>query len=203
VGLPSAEVKHLLDTVNVTRWTEGGRGTLLTSPVIVASGAHYGAHGLTDQNGRQLGSSIPRPGEVAWGYDICDPDGRCLLVVEKVGLGRRERRTRWDVSKPGDARIITLRTLEGGYAIAEDSLQIGRLHKGEREGTCSIEDEHGHAFGRVQLARKKISRMGTERVDLVVEIEDQTPDPFREVTIAASVIADVSMIEFPSPSMGM
>jgi hypothetical protein len=196
----------------------------LTEPVIVARGEHEGRLELLDQDGRQLGFAERRThftydirdtdGQCVLIYDICDTDGQCVLAVRKVKLSLRERPTGWayDVSQPYDTGITTLRRTgswwKGTYSITEGGHQIGLLRgRGPlyptnivREPLCSVEDERGHLLWCVQLARKP--SFMKNRVALVVEIENQTPDQLRKVAVAATVIADHEMMPVPASGGG-
>jgi hypothetical protein len=82
-------------------------------------------------------------------------------------------------------------TIRSGAARASKALGIlGR----KKSPALVIEDHHGRQVARIHIARKK--RAG-HLVDLVVEVDDGTTEQLRKVAIAASVIADRELIDFP------
>jgi len=209
------EVEGLLAKVGTNR-RAGGGGTLLTEPVIVVRGMHRDPLELLDQNGRKLGSANPRP-LVDWSYEpsyeLCETDGRCVLMVRKLSRsfrGRLKGTWAYELFDPGDPRTITVSCAErwrkkqdtyrieregfdpwpSSATVREGPHQIGLLRSGAGRCLCSIQDEPGHILGRVLLARQQF----LDRFALVVEVENRTPDQLHKVAVAASVIADREML---------
>jgi hypothetical protein len=215
---PAEDVERLLAKVEVGRRAEGG-GTLLTEPVIVARGTSHEHLELLDQHGRQLGvADLVRPAGGLWlallgrsssptSYELCDADGRSVLIVREVKLSVSERfRRGWtcEVLQPGEFATITVsrvgRWSSRSYSIAEGPRQIGllRIEFGTtlvKAGAwlCSVEDETGHDVGTVLLADKRNS---SGRVALVLEVKDGSPAQLRRVAVAAILVADLRVIVF-------
>ena len=203
------DVAKLLTPTSVGRRTGGG--TLTSEPVVVVRGKHLSHFDLFDSSAGQLGRVVRVARKEA--FEFRDIDDGCVLKLEDVGPSWRSfglAKWRYEVSEPdkrGAISVRRVRRLNDTVSITEGPMQVGTIRSGAARGSRALrilvrkkspalvlEDHHGRQVARIYIARKK--RAG-HFVDLVVEVEDGTPEQLRKVAIAASVIADRELIEFP------
>lgn len=72
------------------------------------------------------------------------------------------------------------------------------MRRGRKRSLLLLEDEAGQHVARVLLGYKRVVGHPL-RIDLVVEIDDVAPDRLRAVALAANMIAQDRLIQYPGP----
>lgn len=208
------EIQRLLAKVKVDQRLGEGSRTLVGEPIVVARGVYLADFALLDQRGRRLGSAIPvdeQSGSGRWSrsYDFRDQDDRSLFILRDASSKQTSgffATWTYEVSDPEGRRVVSIHhqsrlretRRSGACSIVLDSGQIGTMRRGKKKCLLLLEDEAGQQMARVLLGYKRLVGHPL-RLDLVVEIDDAAPDRLRPVALAASMIAQSRVIEYPGP----
>jgi hypothetical protein len=200
------DIAELLRSTGVKRGTGGG-ATLTSEPVVVVRGQHLSHFDLFDRGGRQLGRVVRLARQEA--YEFRDIDDRCLIKLEDVGSSWRSlglTKWRYEVSEPDMGEAISARRIrrwKDTAWIGQGPVQVGTIGSGlapvlralgvrgrKKSRALVLQDLNGR-----QAARIHVAHTHGQFVDLVIEVQDETPEQLRRVAIAASVIADRELID--------
>jgi hypothetical protein len=203
----------------------GGGGALVSEPVVVVRGKHRSHFDLFNCWGSSLGRVVQVGRTDA--YEVRDVYERRVLNLQEVGSSWRAlglTKWRYELSIPDEPeaiRVSRVRRLTDTASITQGPTQIGLIRSSaptlsgalrrafgspgrKKSRVFAVEYQTGSDVASVYIARK---RQRHEHVDLVVEITDGTSEQLRKIALAASVIADLELINLqgsdrPGPPAG-
>lgn len=207
------EIAALLARTKIRRRGAGG-GTLMSEPVVVLRGKHRSHFDLFDCSGESLGRVVQFGRSDA--YEVRDQDHQRVLSLQEVGPSWRVlglTKWRYELSLSDEPEVISVsraRRLTDAASITQGVLQIGLIRSRPRPRSGAplkalggpgrkkspvlvVEDQSGHQVARIHIARKS---RNDQRVDLILDVTDGASEQLRKVAVAASVIADLELIDF-------